>query len=126
MGTLVGFDEESAQRIADTVRHVDRMLGNDPSTRRNPAFGLRWHVRGILRETLVRGSFDEPETADMTIYVYDEDDERWSPSGETFEIQDTGMLAADVSLPVGCQVEAGWEGGAWVLSGYDCDLEVVT
>lgn len=124
---LYGFDEESGKRVVAATRRVERVLGTDAGDtigKRTPS--MRFHLRGVLTATLDRGSLDAPETATMHVYVYDESDAAWSANGETITIQDTGMIATGTTLPVGCQVEASYVGGAFCLAAYDCDLEEIT
>lgn len=77
-------------------------------------------IEGLLTTTLARSG-----TATVAAYEPSQTGGVGADTGYTATIVDAGQLPADSSpLDIGVRVTAVWIYPAWVLSGYDCDLEV--
>jgi hypothetical protein len=122
------FDPQSAKRIAEAVRKLERRFQEIISRLlETPQHRTRWTAWGKLTSTLARGGagtfkfYNLALTGGLSA----------SPSDDTnYVIVDPGTLPADISpLPSGTVISVGWSsvavgsaaGGVFVRIDYDCD-----
>lgn len=119
----VAFSRRDAGRIAATVRRSEAAFRNQTPTGSRGDRQWRHHIRGLLLESLDRGTLTVPDSANMRVYILV--DGVWTATSEIIRIYETGMLPSDTTLPVGCHVEASFVAATWCLSAFDCELEEI-
>jgi len=113
---MVGFTPESAERIADTVRIVERMPGNTSrgSRRRNNTPPARLVLRGKLDGTLNKDS-----SATMSVWRYNGSAE--ADTSENVTVYDW-MLKTGQTIASGKKVVAEFflDSGRWYVIAAEC------
>lgn len=115
---IYGFLKAEVERIARTVREMERRLRNDINGVKNRR-GPRKHntagklVTELRRKNWARFAEHYVDLSNRTL---------GDPTGEEYDCYDLEYLSSVVSpLPVGTRVFFISLGGGWVLNGYDCD-----